>query len=174
VARRALVFRAIDLPYEETVSASPTQPPNGASGTRCSVLIVEDDPDIRLAIAGLLEEDGYQAVSKADGAEALAWLREASPRPCLMLLDLRMPVMDGTSLLNEVRATPSLHGLPVCVLSADPAPPLGGADWVLQKPVTADSLMRIVQRLCCRLHGGATGKTPPVGVPTATGALAPR
>jgi CheY-like chemotaxis protein len=155
------------------VSAPPPQPPNGASGSRCSILVVEDDPDVRLAITGLLEEDGYEAVAKANGAEGLAWLREAA-RPCLMLLDLRMPVMDGTSLLNEIRATPSLRGLAVCVLSADPAPAPAGADYVLQKPVTAASLMRTVQRLCCRVHGADAGKTPPVGVPTTTGVLAPQ
>jgi CheY-like chemotaxis protein len=154
------------------VSASKAQAPSGAPGARCSVLIVEDDPDIRLAISSLLEEDGYRVMAKADGAEGLAWLLEAAALPCLMLLDLRMPVMDGTSLLNEVRATPSLKALPVCVLSADPAPPPTGADHVLQKPVTAASLMRIVQRLCCRAHGGAS-RTPPLGVPTAS-LLAPR
>jgi CheY-like chemotaxis protein len=146
-------------------------PPNGAPGSRCSILVVEDDADIRQAITGLLEEDGYAVVAKSDGAEGLDWLRATDTLPCLVLLDLRMPVMDGTSLLNEVRATPALHGLPVCVLSADPAPPPPGANHVVQKPVTGASLMRTVQRLCCRIHGGPT-KTPPVGVPT--GVLAPR
>src|SRR4051812_13801829 len=80
---------------DTVVSASKAQAPSGAPGARCSVLIVEDDPDIRLAISSLLEEDGYRVMAKADGAEGLAWLLEAAALPCLMLLDLRMPVMDG-------------------------------------------------------------------------------
>jgi CheY-like chemotaxis protein len=153
------------------VTAPTPHPPNGAPGSRCCILIVEDDADIRQAIASLLEEDGFGVMTKPDGAEGLAWLQTTETPPCLMLLDLRMPVMDGTSLLNEVRATPALRDLVVCVLSADPAPPPVGADYVLQKPVTAASLMRIVRRLCCRVHGGSNA-TPSLGVPG--DALAPR
>jgi CheY-like chemotaxis protein len=123
-------------------------PPEG-----CSVLIVEDDPDIRQAIASLLQDDGYTVAAKADGAEGLEWLRTTVPRgACLVLLDLRMPVMDGGAFLTELRATPELKDLRVCVLSADPAPAPPGADYVLRKPVAASALLRVVERLC-RAHG---------------------
>src|SRR4051794_20685348 len=105
-----------------------------APEARCSVLVVEDDPDIRQAIASLLEDDGYRVTARADGAAGLDWLRRAADPPCLVLLDLCMPVMDGGALLKELRGSASLRHLRVCVLSADTSPALPGADHVLQKP----------------------------------------
>ena len=135
--------------------ATASQPAGSDSRPRCSVLVVEDDPDIRQAIASLLEDDGYPVITAVDGAQGLAWLRAApSLDACVVLLDLRMPVMDGGAFLTEVRATPSLKDLRVCVLSADPAPAPAGADYVLQKPIAASTLLRVVERLC-RVQGGA-------------------
>jgi CheY-like chemotaxis protein len=125
----------------------------GAPADGCTILVVEDDPDIRQAITALLDDDGYRVVAKADGAAALEWLR-VGPLPCLVLLDLRMPVMDGSVFLAELRATPALQALPVCVLSADPAPAPPGATYSLRKPVAATALLRVLQRLGCRTHGG--------------------
>jgi CheY-like chemotaxis protein len=104
--------------------------------------------------------------TRADGAEGLEWLRTSANRACLVLLDLRMPVMDGGAFLTEVRATPALRDLRVCVLSADPTPAPSGADFMLQKPVTAAALLRVVERLCTRAQRNAAfdrEKTPAQG-----------
>ena len=58
-------------------------------------LVVDDDPDIREALAGILADEGYQVTACADGAQALAHLGAGSDPPCLILLDLMMPGMSG-------------------------------------------------------------------------------
>jgi CheY-like chemotaxis protein len=141
--------------------ATEAQPQGGTARSRCSVLVIEDDPDIREAIASVLEDDGYCVTAAADGAEGLAWLRSGDGSDaCLVLLDLRMPVMDGAAFLKEMRALPGLEALRVCVLSADPAPTPPGADYVLQKPIGASSLLRIVDRLCSRAQAAAAAREP--------------
>jgi len=65
------------------------------------ILIVDDDPDIRVAIGAVLEARGYQVVTACDGEEALEKLKEE--RPDLMILDLLMPKMDGFAVCRELR-----------------------------------------------------------------------
>jgi CheY-like chemotaxis protein len=67
------------------------------------VLIVEDDEDIRTTTADILLEEGYSVRLAANGKEALGWLR-AGLRPCVILLDLMMPVMSGYEFLKTLRA----------------------------------------------------------------------
>jgi PAS domain S-box-containing protein len=81
------------------------------------VLVVDDDADVRHALAGSLDAEGYQAVQAASGVEALAWLDD-NPTPALMLLDLMMPGMDGFALLDQVRSTDALREMPVVVTTA--------------------------------------------------------
>src|SRR5690349_16999267 len=81
------------------------------------VLLIDDDEDLREALADILDEHGYQVVHAGNGQKALELLR-AGLRPGLMLLDLMMPVMDGAQFRAEQRADPALRGIPVVVLSA--------------------------------------------------------
>lgn len=60
-----------------------------------SVLIVDDDADIRETLSDFLQDEGYDVAAVGDGAQALAFLRSGVALPCLILLDLMMPVMDG-------------------------------------------------------------------------------
>jgi CheY-like chemotaxis protein len=108
---------------------------------RVTILIAEDDDAIRDTLTELLEEEGYRVVTARNGAEALARL-PALPRPCLMVLDLMMPVMSGWELLRHLRADPDTAEIPVLVLSAShpPAPP-AGADAFLAKPVRLGALL---------------------------------
>jgi CheY-like chemotaxis protein len=69
------------------------------------VLIVDDDPDIRQALAETLREDGFEVWEAEDGAVALEQLPQI-PRPCLVLLDLMMPVMGGDEVLERIRQSP--------------------------------------------------------------------
>ncbi len=65
------------------------------------VLLVEDDPDIVLALSDLLAEEGFDVRTATDGRSASAML-EAVPRPCVVLLDLNMPVMNGSDFLDGI------------------------------------------------------------------------
>src|SRR5882724_1347611 len=82
-----------------------------------TILVVDDDDDLREVICGVLEDAGYQAASAGNGREALDFLR-SSPRPCLVLLDLMMPVMDGLAFIAEKEADSLLANIPVVVITA--------------------------------------------------------
>src|SRR5690242_18258082 len=82
-----------------------------------SILVVEDDPLTREALAMVLGEAGCRVACAADGREALGLLR-AGPKPDLILLDLSLPVLDGRQFRREQLQDPALAGIPVVVVSA--------------------------------------------------------
>ena len=82
------------------------------------VLVVEDEADLRSALAELLSIWGYRVSTACDGREALERLRVGKD-PVLMLLDLQMPVMDGDELLDEVARHPPARPLRIIVISAN-------------------------------------------------------
>src|SRR5258706_12954853 len=83
-----------------------------------TLLVVEDDADIRDALDGLLSTEGFRIAGCSNGREALDWLR-TSPKPDLILLDLMMPVMDGWQFRVEQKQDPALATIPILALSAD-------------------------------------------------------
>ena len=116
------------------------------------ILIVEDDPDMREAVRLLIEAKGYRSVTAADGAEALTALR-SGPRPCLILLDLMMPVKDAIQFRTEQRQEPEIADIPVVVMSARTDSltyvPLLGAVAHLRKPIlNIDELLNILRQYC--------------------------
>jgi CheY-like chemotaxis protein len=118
--------------------------------TCAGVLVVEDDADILRAIVQVLEDEGYAVRSAENGQLALAALREAgAPRPCLILLDLMMPVMDGWAFRAEQLRDPALSDIPVIVLTADGAAAekirrMNGMG-ALRKPVELLTLLDAIQ-----------------------------
>ena len=112
------------------------------------ILIVEDDDDIRDALADALELAGYRVVSARHGQAALDWLRH-SPQPRLILLDLMMPVMDGWQFRREQLKSPELARIPVIVFSACMSPLPTAVDGYLKKPVDTDHLLSLVSRYVC-------------------------
>src|SRR5688572_8496646 len=82
------------------------------------ILIVDDDASIREALASLLEDEGYTAAGVANGLQALTLLRQSEELPCLILLDLMMPVMNGWEFLNEQQQELRLAEIAVVVFSA--------------------------------------------------------
>ncbi|GAB2920275.1 hypothetical protein GCM10027093_68750 [Paraburkholderia jirisanensis] len=88
-----------------------------AGNTGGRVLVVDDNEDDRAATVRALSASGYDAVSVASGALALAWL-ENNPAPAILLLDLVMPDMDGFALLDRIRSVERLRGIKVLVISA--------------------------------------------------------
>jgi CheY-like chemotaxis protein len=115
------------------------------------LLVVEDDPDIREALRLVLETEGYPVTTAGDGAEAMRQLQAATP-PCLILLDLMMPVMDGWQFRDAQQRDPALAAIPVVVISADGRVPQKaasiGAAGYLKKPVDFDTLVDVVRRYC--------------------------
>jgi CheY-like chemotaxis protein len=116
------------------------------------VLMVEDDADIREDVSELLREEGYQVVTASNGAEALCVLRSLGRRPCIVLLDLMMPVMDGWTAHAEIARDPSLRDLPVVIVSGASDVPTHarnlGAVGYLTKPFAWDALLGTVRAHC--------------------------
>jgi signal transduction histidine kinase len=113
-----------------------------------TLLVVEDDADIREALAGLLAMEGFQVNGCSNGREALDWLR-VSPKPDLILLDLMMPVMDGWQFRVVQKDDPELATIPVLALSADSTAKAAAidAEAYLKKPVDYDTLVETIDRL---------------------------
>ena len=125
-----------------------------SSGCGRTVLIVEDDPDIRNAIVEVLSDGNYRALEASNGADALDELRAATPPPCVILLDVMMPVMDGKEFRSLQRGDESLNGIPVVVLSAHAdatsyAEQMQAAGF-LKKPVDLSTLLQTVEQFCVR------------------------
>lgn len=116
--------------------------------TACVVLVVEDDEDIREVIGTLLQEFGYGVVLARNGQEALQRLRSGTCRPCVILLDLWMPVMDGWQFREEQQKDASLAAIPVVALSGTGEERSLDAAAHLLKPVQFKPLVRTVERFC--------------------------
>jgi CheY-like chemotaxis protein len=132
-----------------------------------SVLVVEDDFDLRDALVPILEYEGHRVVSAANGREALDQLSTMTP-PSLILLDLMMPVMDGEGFRAEQLRDPRLAGIPIVVVSAHPKAEERaarmGAVGCLRKPLDVDELVDVVRRTSTRL--AASLPTNPATSPT--------
>jgi two-component system response regulator MprA len=116
-----------------------------------TLLVVDDDLDIRDALQDVFELEGYAVLLAADGLEALAQLRQVETPPRLILLDLMMPRMDGFAFREALRHEAALSGIPVLVASADldvkgAAEGLDVAGW-LRKPLDLSELLSAVKRL---------------------------
>lgn len=122
--------------------------PIPSSGTPSTVLVVEDNDELRSEIADLLTQDGYRVLLAADGSMALDLLRR-EPSVDLVLLDLWMPVMDGWSFRAAQRQESRIKHVPVIVLTADDSAPARAihADAVIRKPFEADGLSAAVRRI---------------------------
>lgn len=120
------------------------------NGKQCcqSVLVVEDDEDIRTAMIDILESEGYHAVSATNGQEALELLRKIN-KPCLVLLDMMMPIMNGREFLDKIMEDSILAPIPVLIVSAiADKSDTEGAVGFLKKPVDIDMVLKMVDRYC--------------------------
>src|SRR5258706_5703843 len=113
-----------------------------------SILIVEDDPDIRDSLRMVLELEGYEVRVASNGREGLEVL-STMRRPSLILLDLTMPVMNGWQFLCAQRLDDVIAAIPVVVVSAAvDAPAAAQCDAFMRKPVHVEALLRTVRRHC--------------------------
>jgi CheY-like chemotaxis protein len=113
------------------------------------ILVVEDDEMIRESLCGLLEDEGHRVVGAANGKDALEIL-ERGLRPCLIILDMVMPVMDGRAFRAEQMKDPRLATIPVAVMTAsdEEAAASLGAEFLLHKPFRSAHVLEAVNRYC--------------------------
>ena len=121
-------------------------------GEKPVVLVVEDDDSTRMVLEQVVAKLGYVARGAADKAGILQGLK-AAPRPSLVLLDVMLPDADGFGVLNKIRQSPSLSGLPVVMLTSrseksDILKGLAlGADGYITKPAKLSVLQKVMAEL---------------------------
>jgi len=118
---------------------------------RRSILLVEDNDDIRVTLEEILTQEGFHVATATNGLEALDVLAH-DPLPCLILLDLRMPVMDGLSFRLHQLRDPRIREVPVVVLTAANEDRLEAALLAacghLRKPIDLDALLETAEEAC--------------------------
>jgi CheY-like chemotaxis protein len=110
------------------------------SNGRTSVLIVEDEADLRDTLREALEDKHYRVAVAANGKEALELLLAKRPLPDVVIFDLQMPVLDGLAMYRAMQQHPQLSSIPVMVSTADPTKAPAGV-LVLPKPLTLSRLL---------------------------------
>jgi CheY-like chemotaxis protein len=112
-----------------------------------SVLVIEDDHDLRVLLRQALEDEGFEVFSAPHGRGGLEMLRETRPLPSVIVLDLRMPIMDGWQFVERLRSgDEELRGLPVIAVTADAATPPPGVTHTLRKPFKANRLVELLRK----------------------------
>lgn len=117
-----------------------------------TIFVVDDDKAIRETLADLLQDEGYTVVTATNGQDALQKLRaDPSRRPCVIILDLMMPVMNGADFYSAQQRDPDLSSIPVVVTSADghvsvKSKPFGGE--YLAKPIRFETVLDMIERHC--------------------------
>jgi CheY-like chemotaxis protein len=132
-----------------------TRPPMRANRlARPSVLIVDDNEDIRTTIRDVLEDQGFTVACAANGREALEMLISGQSKPALILLDLTMPEMDGWTFRQEQQKVPRLAQIPVVLFSghhdAARAAQSLNAVALMTKPLRLEGLVTLVEQLARR------------------------
>ena len=89
--------------------------------TRSTIVVVDDEDDIREMVCATLNSEGYRTVGCSNGREMLDLLEASNERPLMILLDLTMPVMDGWDFLLHIDEDPELRKIPVALMSAHPS-----------------------------------------------------
>jgi CheY-like chemotaxis protein len=112
-----------------------------------TVLVVEDEKELREMMREVLELNGYSVVTASEGQAALEAI-ERIEHLCLVLLDLLMPGMNGWDFFKEIRARGEYARVPVIVHSSAPSGAPQGATRVLRKPVDLERLLDVVREFC--------------------------
>jgi len=111
------------------------------------VLLVDDDDGIRESLTQILEDEGYVVRTAEHGQRALEVIAREG-HPCLALVDLMMPVMDGVELIERLRADPELATVPVVAFTGGSRVALPGGTPLLRKPLGSEVILREIARHC--------------------------
>lgn len=113
-----------------------------------SILVIEDEQIIRENLVTILELEGYRVSSARNGEEGLQLLRTLE-HPCLVLLDMLMPVMGGLEFLDEKNADDAIASIPVCIVSGvAEKETIAKAQAFVKKPIDFDCLLKFVREFC--------------------------
>jgi CheY-like chemotaxis protein len=121
---------------------------DGGSATQLgqnTILVVDDDADMREALRDVLGDEGYSVILASNGKVALGLLSSLR-RPCVIILDVTMPIMGGVELYHAIRAVPDLADIPILFLTSDPLTAPRGVPMV-EKSVSLDRLLGTVAEL---------------------------
>lgn len=112
------------------------------------ILIIEDEKSIQDILKLALEMEGFKVYTADNGKQAMGILPQMK-RPCLILLDLMMPVMNGWEFAEEISKDSNLSTIPIVLITAygDRAKQVA-AKGILKKPIDLDSLLKIVNQWC--------------------------
>jgi DNA-binding response OmpR family regulator len=148
-------------PASERLKRTAEIPVGAADSPRPVVLVLDDEWETCEAVQEVLEDGGFETVGLNEATRALEYLADAEPLPDLILLDLMMPLMDGWTFLDELRASGRLEQVPILVLTA------AGPHWeyptldVLHKPVDAADLVAAVRRVLAEHAAAPRNADPP-------------
>ena len=112
----------------------------------CFVLVIDDDEMVRDTLADFLVDEGYRVLVAGGGDEALRLLASSAPRPSLIILDLKMPNLDGWGFRARQAQDPALASIPVIVVTAAPNA-IADAAAVLRKPLRLAHLASAMQAI---------------------------
>lgn len=149
--------------YVNLVRKSAVQP-GRAAVKKISVLLIEDDPDILKVLQIILKLEGHETRTATNRDEIVAALR-TPPLPDLVLLDVRLPDVNGFDILTRIRQYPAMKTLPVIMLTAEATREavlkglVGGADGYVTKPFQVDRLVKAVNTVL-GLEQGPEDQTP--------------
>ncbi len=122
-----------------------------AKFSKLSILLVEDDDELRQAMTLLLEDEGYVVSGARDGVQALRRLATTEPTPAVILLDLMMPNMNGFRFREEQLKVPAYASIPVIALTAgrltEHVERQIRADAFVSKPFDLAHLLKLIERL---------------------------
>lgn len=117
------------------------------------ILVVDDDFSIREMLNQILEDEGYKVSTAENGLVALNYLRNCLDLPCLIVLDLKMPIMDGAEFRTRQMQDNRLAAIPVLLLTADQNSQTErqkpGVMNLLTKPVKLNILLEVIRRNGC-------------------------
>jgi two-component system, OmpR family, response regulator CpxR len=124
--------------------------------SRKTVLLVEDDADIRDSLQDILEEEGFDVVPASNGKQAIDFLTMNEPAgAALVILDLLMPMVTGWEVLERMTTDPRLADIPVLVLSAAAAAKPERAQGFVRKPFSLEAFVSRVHGVVDRPHRAA-------------------
>lgn len=121
-----------------------------------TILLVEDDPDVRDSLQDILEDEGFDVVPASNGKQAIDFLTLNEPaRADLVILDLLMPMVSGWEVLRHMTVEPRLAGVPVIVLSAVATPRPPRAQGFVRKPFSLETFVGEVRGVLDRAAAAA-------------------
>jgi len=116
-----------------------------------TIYLVDDSATMLMSIEAILSKAGYQVITNIDAKAAL--IEIASKRPDLLITDLNMPIMDGITLIKEVRKIATAKFIPILMLTTDSqqskrqeAKAAGATGWLV-KPAKADEMLAVIKRV---------------------------